>query len=1011
MNMNLISGWAGKIGMLLTAFTIVFSACDNKEPVPEEGGQGETVVDNTADSLVNVIYRQASAMSILLTDASVGVSSCKLQENGSYQVTLSAGSSFVTLGTDEEYSPMLTYAESDSELCWAFLDKKAVSQTLKKPSGNVCLLTDELEIKIADDKYYLVIGGQEYATEFTKNDPVQAFVCRLHADAAGEVYAVTFEFAGHDAVTYYVTSYTGVTFRVDSQEVKEMFVANSKTVSLVLDAPKGVDYKLAVSEGWSFAKREEADVVYVDVTAPEQTGATGELKVLTTVGDVVMSQVVLTTEPFRSVFASATDVVVVPNNGVAKFVYGVSELSAFSTDSALQNASSLLSGGSVQGCGVAEASISKPIVEVLGGEMDPEARYVLWAVPASANSGSYAVEASNIRTAEFGAISFSINPVSVKLLDAELMVTVKGADAVFGGVIEKTDDAMSEIVYQIENSIQDSIPAAGQIFKFEGLMSDYPAVDGYKNEIEPGKTYIVWAAAAVSGEYTYSEKDVYSVEVTTNSVVAGGSIVSTIGQPEMSPSTFKASVTADNAAMIYYAFLDKSTGDRYSTAGNADKYTQMMKKSPVAVKGSSVTVEGKKLEPNTTYWLYVVAVDEDGKYGQVSCVSGKTLKLEYDTTIKLTVEKVDVTAKKATFKVTSAGGDLSDYIYWAGSTMDPFWLQSAYCGGDKDLAQKYMALNPNDENITRAMSKYGSLAADGTITIDGLTMETDYVFVILEKGASLYSKVGYLKVTTLAADLGEIVVEGSDKWLAAKETVKLDWIQNAFQAAINSNMMASYAFNFSCPKNMTAYVMCASENYFKDAGFTKIEHIMIEIENYASRRYANGKTPLINGEHANEPDYYKDGELKKGQLMNVYEFCVHGVPALGFVTYFAEGSHGEGNCIYWENGVCTQYQSDLASIARFNSLEPWEERAQQFGLTGKEASDWALALQNAYAVYYKDAKPVLYENHGEPLRMSTPYATGMTDEGVIPDRVVVMLKDLQGNYYHPMYFEVPNYFN
>lgn len=1007
MNMNCFSGWAVKIGVLLSAFVVLFTACDTKEPVPGEGDQGGVVVDDKADSLVNAIYRQAGAMSLLLTDATVGVSSCKVQKNGDYQVTLSTGSSFMSMGSEENYSAILTYGESESELCWALLDKKGSSQLLKKPSGNNCLLTDELEVKIADNKYVLVNGGQEYVTEFTKDDAVQAFVCKFHADAAGEVYAVTFDFDGHQSVTYYVASYSGVTFKVDSKEVKDLYVANSKTVSLVLDAPEGVEYYLAVSEGWSCVERVDAGTVYVDVTAPEQQGAVAELQVLTAVGGVVMSQVALTTEPFRSVFASATDIVVVPNNGVAKFVYGVSELDSYNVESALQTAAAVLQGGAAVRCGVADASVSRSIVEVLGGEMDPDARYVLWAVPA----GQTGAEAVALRTAEFGAISFAIEPVSVKLLDAEIKVTVKGADAVFGGVIEKYDDAMSEIVYQIENSIQDSIPAAGQKFVFEGLMSDYPAVDGYRNEIEPGKTYIVWAAAAVTGDYTYSEKDVYYVEVKTNDVVAGGSIVPVVGQPETGPSTFRASVTADNAAMIYYAFLDKSTGDRYAGADNVDKYTKMMEKSPVAVRGSSVAIEGKKLQPNTTYWLFVVAVDENGKYGEVSCVSAKTLKLEYDTTIKLTVERQEVTAKKAVFKVTSAGGDLSDYIYWFGSTMDPFWANTSYCGGDKDLAQKYMALNPDDENITRAMNKYGALSADGVITVDGLTMETDYVFVILEKGESLYSKVGYLKVTTLAADLGEIVVEGSDKWNAGKASVNIEWIQSGFKAAINSNMMATYAFNISCPKDMTAYVMCASDNYFEDAGFKKVEHIMIEIENYSSRRYANSRTPIINGDYALEPDYYKDGELRQGQLMNVYDFCVHGVPTLGFVTYFAEGSHGEGNCIYWDKGACQQYQTDLASIARYNSIEPWDERAKQFGLTGQEATDWAKALQEAYSVYYKDAKPVLYENHGEPLRMSNPYATGMTDEGVIPDRVVVMLKDLQGNYYHPMYFEVPNYFN
>ena len=80
-----------------------------------------------------------------------------------------------------------------------------------------------------------------------------------------------------------------------------------------------------------------------------------------------------------------------------------------------------------------------------------------------------------------------------------------------------------------------------------------------------------------------------------------------------------------------------------------------------------------------------------------------------------------------------------------------------------------------------------------------------------------------------------------------------------------------------------------------------MEHIMIEIENYSSRRYANGYTPMINGALATEPDYVKNGEPRSGQLMNVYDFYVHGLPNMGFVTYFAKDSHGEDNCIYWKN--------------------------------------------------------------------------------------------------------------
>jgi len=53
---------------------------------------------------------------------------------------------------------------------------------------------------------------------------------------------------------------------------------------------------------------------------------------------------------------------------------------------------------------------------------------------------------------------------------------------------------------------------------------------------------------------------------------------------------------------------------------------------------------------------------------------------------------------------------------------------------------------------------------------------------------------------------------------------------------------------------------------------------------------------------------------------------------------------------------------------------------------------------------------MIYENDGNGIDIFAPYAMGLNDEGKVTDRVVVMFKDLKGNYYEPMFFEVPNYF-
>ena len=63
-----------------------------------------------------------------------------------------------------------------------------------------------------------------------------------------------------------------------------------------------------------------------------------------------------------------------------------------------------------------------------------------------------------------------------------------------------------------------------------------------------------------------------------------------------------------------------------------------------------------------------------------------------------------------------------------------------------------------------------------------------------------------------------------------------------------------------------------------------------------------------------------------------------------------------------------------------------------------------------YSYYYADAEPLLYVNNGQPLKISNRQAMGLDETGKVMDRVYVMLKDLDGNYFEPMTIEVPNYY-
>ena len=1018
--------------LCFAVMTIVACKPDNG-PVEEEGVGGGTgddpVVEQPVeknDSLVNVLYKQARAMQVVLTGEGVQVASVKAEgDKGLYNITLSTGAAFqVYVDAAEEFAGVLTYVEADGQKYWAVADKDGQVQPVVDQKGAKIALTSEMDVKVDEDKCFLTLADQDYDMGYTKDDAIQMFHCSLMKDANDLVYAIEMSFAGDKKAVVYVAEYDGVYFYLAGDEAKEkiseIYVspANGATVALVVSSE--IAWKPVVTEGWSATVVEGQGEVLLTIvaTAPaaDETVEEGdeetlpELQIVSEDDQFVFTSVSLSDKPFHSVFVSVSEAVVVPTTGIGKFAYGISLLADYDEEKILAMGAALIAGTeSVSaGCGVSEVAVSSAFAEILGSELDSEERYVLWAV----------VDGTVV-SLEFGEIVVDIEVVDAGLLDADVEVSIIGANAVYCGVVENNSEAMQNILYLVNNAIYDPFKV-DQRYEFSGSVVDFSALGGDKADLYPDKDYIVWVVPAVDGEYTYTENDVMMTEFSTNEIVEGGNLELTCSEASVTPSSISFDLSCDGAAMIYYAYLKKDAS-RYASENvpNSIKFEQIVTEDTdirvgayTASFGDKVTAVGRNLndEAATEYWLFAVAVDSEGKYGKALCVSAKTLALSYNS-IKLTVtvDDASITSSSATFKVTSTG-DLSEYIYWVGRDTDPFWANSAYCGSTKNSAQKYMALNPDDDNIVKTMRKYGDLASDGTITITEMTMETRYIFVILEKEGALYSPVGYKSVTTLAADLGEIVREGTDRWNADKARIHIEWDKDHFEQGIGG-LMSYYSFKLSCPKDLTAYIMCASEDYFDQMGLIKVEHDMIELERYSSRRVDKDHTvDDANGNMMSEPDYYKNGEHKDGQLMSVNDFYVHGNPNEGAVTYFAEGSHGAGNCVAWEAGVCSSYERALEKINYYNSIEPYMHRATMFGLTGAEADTWAQALLDAYTVFYSVAKPKLYINDGSAIHVTNPYATGKNEDGIVPDRVLVMLKDLQGNYYEPMYFEVPDYF-
>ena len=271
--------------------------------------------------------------------------------------------------------------------------------------------------------------------------------------------------------------------------------------------------------------------------------------------------------------------------------------------------------------------------------------------------------------------------------------------------------------------------------------------------------------------------------------------------------------------------------------------------------------------------------------------------------------------------------------------------------------------------------------------------------------------------TTLAVDLGTIVTEGSAEWINAKNQVDIKWHQNSFILPEHSNLSAHYSFEIKRPTNLTAYILCMTDEYFvENTEIETVEDKIIDIEAQCSRKYDSGKVVLdADGEMISEPIWVDDnGVTHDGTLMSLYDFYVHGFPTNGFATYFATDSHKMGNCTAWEDGACYNYNYALKAIAERLTLDYYKDYVRRnrskYCKTEATINQVAQDLYNAYYPYYKDATPLIFINDGSYLQMANHYAAGLDQDGNVVDDVFIVFKDMNGNYYEPMKFEVPNYF-
>lgn len=1013
-------------------------------------------LDARVDSLQNNLDVQIKTLSDMLSGkGALVITDCAVNSDGSSVVTLSNGQSFILLPKNADASALVSVVDVNGTMCWAMYGEDGELVPVTDGNDKPVPVTVAIDVEVKDGRYVLVVNGNEYETCYDTDDLVQVFnSCTLHKDASDQVYAMTFDFGDAGKVTVAVDGYKGVIFKIsefNTTVVSEYFVNYGETKSFLMETQGVVDYIMQIPDGWRVAEKVEevSGNLYVYITAPTKEAvamgaavAAGDLKVMSYVegGKAAVTKLALSTDPFKTYNVTALKAVVDVYFGVEKFVYGTMLSSDFDQAQVAANiAASVTSSTDLpEGYFLSEVAIDKTHKEIYP-ELEEGGDYVFWTMPVlyeegdEKNPGGYLVKEEMMRTYYMVPMSLSMELGTVSLLDATLKLEARGVKNVYAGLTPKTENAIDEIVYQINNGVYDMIPAES-LLPFNGPASQYPDQDA-PAYMEPETSYLAWVVVAEEEKTAYLASDVTYKEFKTLSVKEGGALSVATGTAVVESSSISFPVTCADAAMIYYAYLDADTGSRYSgdKIANTTKWSKILESSTFqSVRGSSVAAEIDGLLPDTEMWLYVVPVGHDGLYGNVSCVSATTKGVTFNDLV-VTVETVEVLAKDATFKVSTDVAAV-DYIYWVGKVSDPFWVSQEFCGGDLAQASKYLAANPDADAVVSAMKKHGKIAEDGTLVLSDLEITKEYVLIVLAKDASgnysqCSSQNGYKHFQTEAIDFGEdFTAAGTPKWIEVKKIIEngIEWHKNEFRNAQGLGFGA-FSFSIKIPQGLTAYISCFSTVAEQNGG--SLADIMVEIEESCSAKTSVGKYVIDpeTGDTPRHPDWVDDkGKEIQGSQVNIYTMYPHGNPEDGQVTFFAADAHGELHCTAWNNGKCSNYEDQVNTVRQLTSYEYWREYIIDFGnyvynndpyheysrILKDEAKIDAIAKQylEIYSYYYKNFEPMLYVNKGQALKITNREAMGLDDTGKVVDKVYVMLKDVNGNYFEPMTIEVPNYF-
>ena len=895
---------------------------------------------------------------------SVTITSCVMQSDSTYKIKLSTGVEFIADPKPKtELKSIVSYMNIGGVNYWAYYKADGTRELFLNSEGErIPVEAETPKVVTREDESFLVVGGVEYPLSgnsvFSNYDIVKD-------EMTGEVYAVTFTFGEDMTFTVTVDGSQGFWFVQQvgyyTTILSDYFVAAGSTERVQLSMIGVMDYVVQAPEGWRVKEYvdEIVEATYFDITAPttEQVNsgaavADGNLKVMVVLegGKATVAKLHLSSTPFSRIGVSLNKAYVSAYPGLQKFVYGIAPKSGLDEELVCATAEAILAGEDAPtGYGFADGSnvVGKELSTIYGQELTPGSEYVLWALPAflDQETDEFYIDDATLTTYEFNAYSLSFAVTNENFKGVDVAFSLVGADAYYADLVTKEDFNLADVVKWVNFGVYDALTTteyAGSAFSFV----ETDVVEA------PNTEYVAWVVVAEEGKTVFTEDDVLCISFKMTELSAGGNVKVVAAEPVAEATDITMDLTAPGAEMIFYTFVKYNDIPNY-TGKEAEKLIEKGK----LLNGSSATVKlsdvlsASYCQPETTYGFYAMAVDSDGKYGEVYSAEVTTGSIPYND-LSVVLELVTNDPNNVVVKISTASGTPDGYIYYIGTADSSTWTSANLLGGTAETAERYIAMKPNDTKLKAVANAYPIV--NGEIKMTNLSLKTDYVVVAVAKGSGLTSRANVLKFKTRGVKIGNVVTSADSKWAAARPTV--EWLDRYFMAG-QGQMSGSFGFNITVPQNYSAYVLAGTNTYITkdevgDLSTVSVEDMIETIIEYV--------------------DHPRDWHL------TISDDWVW--PHIGYIHYHSHhGAPLYGGSIIWVN---QEYHDSLC-----NCGGTFDENVVMQG--------------HEVTVHHV----ININEPGAVFEFRQPQAVGSTEEVI--DKVFVVCRDLNGDCYEAFVFDVP----